>query len=164
MAADTYGFVLWIHILSAGILIGLVALQPVIRYEAARAGGDGQSARGPAMMHAARVLDASTSRLGVPALLVLFLTGLLMVVGPLARWSLFDPAGRWALLGIATWLLLSVGIGLLAGLARQARSRLALDETHESAGAAWRWHGRVLLATIVVVLFAEWLMVIRPSF
>lgn len=125
---DAYGLVKWLHVLAATALIGpLVVLPAWSRLARARA-PEGFAT------YAASLLRHVESAFVLPALAVLFVTGLAMAVGPLAEVAPFAREGRWILVGLGLWVVLAAAIGLATGILRHLvgarRGRLRGHEAH----------------------------------
>lgn len=146
-----------LHILSAAVLIGGVAAFPLLRREAQRA-TDPAVAR-----HNLHVLNRVGNLLLVPAIVLLFVTGMLMGAGPWARWNMFLPQGRWALVGMMMWAVLAAAVGYLVGVVKQMGP--VADEEGMDGGRLrrlWVQYRWAVIATAVLAVATEAVMVYKP--
>jgi uncharacterized membrane protein len=150
---EAFDLVRFFHILSAMTLIGMIPLEYLLvrRVLASR--------DHPRIAKLFDDLEWVENRIAIPTAVVLLGSGLLMTVGPLARWELF--AAPWfPLVGLILLLMMLV---LFAGI---VPSRYKLIRNWAHAGGAgempakdWRaWYGLAAALALVVVI----LMVLRP--
>lgn len=154
---DGYDTVQWVHVLAAAVVIGVLAMLPFVRLVASRIEDVA------VVQYTTHLLHAVLLRLVAPALVVVFATGLLMIAGPLARWDALHVGGRWALVGLALWVVLSAVVGFVLGLLRQ----MSLLAEHDHAGTEemrkrWREYRVSVAVAISLVVVIEWVMVARP--
>lgn len=160
MLLDGYLWLNYLHIIAAAVLIGGLAAFPLLRREAQRTGDPG------VVRHNLHVLNRTSNLLLVPSIVILFITGMLMGAGPWARWNMFRPEGRWALIGMMMWALLAAAVGFVAGVVKQMRP---VAEEEEGLGSdrlrmLWRQYRWGVIAAAVLALLTEGVMVFKPGF
>lgn len=133
MALDAFGLVRTLHVAAAGTLLGATLVLPLLRprlegHEDSRftAGG---------LAHVATV----ERWILAPAAAGLLGAGLLLVEGPLARFSFTAPDAGWLHLGATLWLVLAAGLAIMF----HARRRLQREADRGTTGgsrvrALWR--------------------------
>lgn len=156
-----YSTLLWIHIVAAGLVLGLLAVFPFLPVD---------PPRGPAeravLRHSLAFLNLSSNALLVPSIVVLFITGVLMSVGPFSEWDLVSEEGQWIVVGMFLWTLVAAIVaGLMFGVVKEMLSLAEDDEVQASRmdrlRRQFRW-GYVM--GVIVTLATFWVMVFQPVF
>lgn len=151
----------WLHILGAGVVLGLLAMLPLTPIRSPRSPEDRAIAE-----HVLSFLHKATYWFMLPAIVVLFVTGLVMSVPPVAVLEPFSREGRWIVLGMALWTLIAgiVG-GFMGGIAREMQTTAQRDSgSDRRLEDLWRQYRLGIVASIVVTLTAIWVMVFQPAF
>lgn len=158
---DIYPTLKWIHLIAAALVLGLLAAYPFLP-----PGTPADEKERAVVRHALAFLNASSSWLLVPSVVVLFITGVLMSVGPFSEWDMFGREGQWIIAGMFLWTLVAALVaGLMLGIVKEM---LTLAEAGELASGRmrtlwkqFRW-GYFLGAAVTLATF--WVMVFQPVF
>lgn len=158
MASTAYLVVKFLHVVAAALAVGYVALTPMWQRAASRAGDAGF------LRLTLETIRSLQARIAWPTAIVLVVTGLALVVGPLA--TTYDLSrSRWA--QGATVLGLAFATMLAFGLSGPVRKMLPLVEKGEHEGPAmdklWADWRSALYAAALLGLVAIALMVYRPG-
>lgn len=148
-----YALLKWIHILSAAVVVGLLVIQ--LRLEARRP-------RDPRIRaHVMTTLLGLHDVVMLPALGLLFVTGVTLVLGPFPAPDDVDRTGLWVWWGMGLWGgLVVVSAAYLRGLARLMRDEAGGDEGRVDR--LWRAHRRGGALALALAGFAIAVMVLRP--
>lgn len=151
----------WLHILAAALVFGLLATFPFLPT------GKPDDLRERAVLrHMLAFLDVSSNALLVPSIVLLFVTGLLMSVGPFSDWDVLGAEGQWIVVGMFLWMLVAgiVG-GALLGVVKEMKSLDARGEARsERMASLWRQFRWAYASGAAVSLAAMWVMVFQPVF
>lgn len=150
---DVYGIIRFVHILSAMFLIGMIPLEFLL-VRRVLASGDH-----PRIAKTFHDLEWVENRVAIPTVVLLLGSGLLMILGPYAKWPLFS-APWFPTIGLG---LLAATLALMAGL---IPARYKVIRTWAEAGGQgpmpaqdWKaWYG--LAAGLAFA--AVYMMVLRP--
>jgi uncharacterized membrane protein len=158
---EVYLTLKWLHIITAGIVLGLLAAYPMLPGHSPRDALDARATR-----HVLAFLDKANNWLLIPSIVLLFVTGILMSVGPFAIWNLFEGEGFWIILGMVLWLgIAGIVAGLMAGVIKEMKALVDGGEAQSPRmGKLWKQFRWGLIAGIIVTLAALWVMVFQPGF
>lgn len=154
MATTTFNTIQLLHVVGASVVVGYLAVIPMWRAAVAK------SPEPSALSAFLDTLQRVQTRVVLPALGLLLVTGLLMTIGPFAEhYDLLDDP--WAQAGVAMTLVL--GFLVVSGLGGPAKKMLDLAQKGETTGPAmdklmgeWR---TALIAAAILSLAATGFMV-----
>lgn len=158
---DVYLLLKWAHIVTAGVVVGMLVTYPFLP-----TGIPQDSNERAVTRHMLRFLHRSSNALLIPSLVILFVTGLFMSVGPFSEWEVFGREGQWIVVGMFLWTLVAAIVGgVLLGLVKEMLSLAERDELNSPRLAKlWKQFRWGYFTGAAVSLATIWVMVFQPVF
>ncbi len=144
-----------LHVLAAATIFGSLAVVPFLRSRIEEASPDVARA-------GLAVLEQVDKVLLGPSALLLLVMGLLLVEGPISRFSFTAPGAGWLHIGTTLWLVLAAGLGIMWFNRAKLQDAVAKGVTGGTeVDGYWRWWSIGAVSASIAMLAAIAVMAMK---